>query len=120
MSGNFGVIFVLALAAAVIIWMARDAVKKWKVNNPIPWDYDEDPKRCLYKTFIYVYAVDQQAETFSFVIPGWHGNAKITQPLRDVPKKLRGMIQPQKRMYVRTNLGASEVEDLWFEDWEEE
>ncbi len=120
MSGQFGVVFVLVIAAVVIIWMARDAVKKWKTDRPLPVDYDEDPKRCLYKTFIYVTAIDSQAESFSFVIPGWHKNAKITLPLRDLPKKLQGLVVSGKRLYARTNLGASDVEELWFEDWEEE
>ncbi len=120
MSVNFGLIFALALLVVTTVGILRDEVKKWRGNNPIPWDYDDDPKRCLYKTFIYVCAIDLQTWTFSFVIPGWYKNAKITKSLSFVPEKLRGMIQPQKRMYVRTNLGALEVEDLWFEDWEEE
>ncbi|RDE12141.1 MAG: hypothetical protein C4K49_10690 [Candidatus Thorarchaeota archaeon] len=117
---NFGVIFVLVFVAVVVVWMVRDAMKKLNVDcdRLVPFDYDEGPKR-LYRICVYVIEVNKQAANFSFIIPGRYKDRKIILPLRDLPEKLREAICSGKYLYVRANIKASDIEDLWFEGWGE-
>ena len=114
----YGFVFFIMLLLT-LYEMGKIVVDAYRRSKPFPFEYDDDPCKQLYKTYVKITAINLQAQTFTFMIPGWYKNLEITLSLWMMPMKLQAYLVPDQQYYVWTNLGASDVQDLWFERWEE-
>lgn len=80
------------------------------------------PSRKLWRALIRFEDIDNSISDenpyYEFTIPSWDQNKVIRILGRDLPDKLTKLIEPEYRCHVYTNLGAVDLEDVYFDNWE--
>ena len=75
-------------------------------------------KKRLWRTLIRVVEVDQEANCFYVILPGWSVSERVKLCLDDVPDEVREKLKPVYRLHAQVNIGVDLQKDLVFRDWE--
>lgn len=78
------------------------------------------PSRRPWRTLVRIEEVDAEGvnKSFHIVVPGWNPNKFIQLQCKDVPKEVQSRIAVGARFHASVNIGATKIEDLYFEEWE--
>lgn len=75
------------------------------------------PERKLWRTLIQVDDVSENSNFF-IIIPSWNPQETISINKSELPPEISSIIKPDMRLHARANIGADNVNDLFFTDWE--
>lgn len=52
------------------------------------------------------------------IIPSWDPNEVISLNTEDLPVEIKNVIEPDKRLHAKVNIGCESANDLFFTEWE--
>lgn len=72
--------------------------------------------RTLIRTMVRIDSVDPTH--IYIIIPGWDASEIIMVDRNELPDNVKGLVDYDKRLHVKANIGCESIYDLYFSEWE--